>query len=585
MKTYIQSILIIVLALSVNTVKAQEKDSTVNKSVTVTREFKPIIKDVGKIISNPNLSEPNLQKSIPNYLDVTTPLNTSFNIHHLHANELVHTPINVKKGFARIGYGTPINSLANFSYPLLSDNNNRLDFSLDHLGSFMDKVHSNTNAKLQYNHLFNKFELYTLAGASHDYFNYYGRSFSNETPVILSDFASLYPNIPFAEVGNSSNITNLTNLSAMPQFNTLWRVKGEAGIRSLPLSNDKLHFDIGIKYKHFQGKNNTIFENYFNLNAKFTVPYKLNRLGMNLEMHYLEENANKRFKNRNYAAFKIAPHYIFEGEKLYMKLGVKTAISGGSGFTLTPSPDLSIQWNVWEEYLSLYGVATGDLTINSLDKIYEENRYISPNIRLDDTYTPLDAIAGIKLSPAYNLMIDLYGEFKYIQNQYYYRNKYYVTGNSIDIDNKDFFHNRFDISYSTTRVSTAGARIAWNFKELISVYAKGAYHFWDTKEVNVYHAWLMPDWDADFGANVKIFQDWNISSQFIFQDGRYARLSNKTGTKMEPVMDLNLSASYSYRDWLSFFVKGNNLLNKKYELLPGYDVQGINILGGVSFSF
>ncbi len=585
MKTKLYIILTLVMVLFTVELQAQANDTTVHKTVTVTREFQPTINDAGKIINNPQVVAPDVNRTKPNYLNVTTPLETSFNIQHLRANELLHTPIDAKKAFARVGFGTPLNSLADFSYPLLSDEDNRLDFSLNHLGAFLDKIHSKTEAKLQYNHLFDKFDLYLGADASHNYYNYYARSFSNETPVILSDFAAQYPNIPFAEVGYSSNITYLSKISALPQFNTIWRMGGEAGARSLPLSKENLIFDFGLKYRRLQATNNDIFENHFKLNADFSVPFELNRIGMDVELHFLQDNANRTYENSTYSVFKIAPHYLYEGDKLNMKLGIKTGISGGNNRTFTPSPDVFVQWNAWEEYLALYGIATGDLSINSLDKIYDENRYIAPNIRVKDTYTPLDAIVGIKLSPVHNLLIDMYGEFKYIYNQYYYRNRFYVTGNSSDIDNKDFFHNRFDVSYSTTRRTSAGARISWDYKELVNIYAKGAYHFWDTKEVNVYRAWLMPEWDTDFGANLRIFQDWNISTQFIFQDGRYARLSNLMGTKMAAVMDLNASASYSYREWMSIFIKGNNLLNKKYELLPGYDVQGLNVLGGVSFSF
>ena len=50
-------------------------------------------------------------------------------------------------------------------------------------------------------------------------------------------------------------------------------------------------------------------------------------------------------------------------------------------------------------------------------------------------------------------------------------------------------------------------------------------------------------------------------------------------------MDWNLGASYAYRDWMSVFVKLNNILNKKYDYYNGYDVQGINVMAGAAFSF
>jgi outer membrane cobalamin receptor len=54
---------------------------------------------------------------------------------------------------------------------------------------------------------------------------------------------------------------------------------------------------------------------------------------------------------------------------------------------------------------------------------------------------------------------------------------------------------------------------------------------------------------------------------------------------MNPKVDINLGAAYSYNNWFTAFVKVNNLINNKYQDFYGYDVQGFNVLGGVSFSF
>jgi len=70
----------------------------------------------------------------------------------------------------------------------------------------------------------------------------------------------------------------------------------------------------------------------------------------------------------------------------------------------------------------------------------------------------------------------------------------------------------------------------------------------------------------------------------MFQEGRFARLGN-SAHKMKPIYDWNLGASYAYLDWLSVFVKLNNILNSKYDQYNGYQVQGINAMVGASFSF
>lgn len=146
-----------------------------------------------------------------------------------------------------------------------------------------------------------------------------------------------------------------------------------------------------------------------------------------------------------------------------------------------------------------------------------------------------------------------------------------------------FYHNRFDVIYANANRASVGLRTVWDYKNLINVYLKGAYHHW--KVDGQTHAWQLPAWDADLGGSVKINSDISLNTQLIFQEGRYARLSDANGTKMAPVMDWNLGASYAYRDWMSVFVKLNNILNKKYDYYNGYDVQGINVMAGAAFSF
>ena len=125
-------------------------------------------------------------------------------------------------------------------------------------------------------------------------------------------------------------------------------------------------------------------------------------------------------------------------------------------------------------------------------------------------------------------------------------------------------------------------RVNYDYKNRYGAYAKGAYHSWNVE--NQEYAWQLPTWNADLGGYVKINNNINVNTQFIFQDGRYARLGN-AAHKMNAIYDWNLGASYAYLDWLSVFVKLNNILNSKYDYFNGYQVQGINAMVGASFSF
>lgn len=568
--------------------KPAKKDTTVVRSVTVEREFQPIIQDAGKILINPRETEAQIEKVAPVYADFTTPLKINYTLFPLDPQQLVHQPTNVKKGFLRLGAGYPLSTRGDFMYPIVNNENNRLDVALRHLGAFGDKTHSKSSASLQFDHLFDNFGIFIGVSGSHDYFNYYGRYFGAESPFILSDAASKYKDAMYQAPDNSA--ISLYGLSGFPLNETHWRVKAHAGAKSLPQSEGvKYLFD--LQYGIFQSVNVPMRESRITLTGNFDVPFDDNKLGMNVEINNFQYAVDDKVKfgfPETYTVIKFNPYYKMAGDAGFLKLGIKTGISPNHGQVFTPSPDVEAQWNAVKESVALYAGATGDLKINSLSDIYEENRYLAAPLRVKDTYIPFDAFAGIKFKPTYNFLFDLFGNYKVIQNQYFFVNRAYTyTGTgatNLPSNLQTIYQNRFDTVHSRAVQSTVGLRADYNYKDQVNVYVKAAYHSWNLDDKNQQHAWQMPAWDVDFGANVKVINDVDLSAQFFFQDGRYAKLGNRA-VKMTPTMDLNLGASYTYNNWLSLFVKANNLLNKKYDIQYGYQVYGINAMAGVSLSF
>jgi len=54
---------------------------------------------------------------------------------------------------------------------------------------------------------------------------------------------------------------------------------------------------------------------------------------------------------------------------------------------------------------------------------------------------------------------------------------------------------------------------------------------------------------------------------------------------MKNINELNVTGSYTFNDTFGVYVKVNNLLFQKYEMLYGYPLQGFNIMGGININF
>lgn len=585
LKIIIASICIFSIAL----LPAQTKeDSVVNRSVTVERDFQPVIQDAGKIVTTPIEIEPQVDKTAPKYADFAPPVKTDYVIKSLDPELLVHQPNETMKGYLRLGIGYPLNTLNDFLYPLVKNKNNRLDFSIRHLGAFGDKTNVKTTADLQYDHLFNNFSIFAGIKGRHDYFNYYGRWYgANGNSFIMSDAASRSDNQSILYTSPNNKTVSLYDLSAFPLNETFWHINSHIGAKSLPESYG-VSYLFDFQYNIFQSVKQKMNENELTLTGKFEVPFNDSFFGMNMDISNINYSINSTDSinfPQAYSVLKFNPYYKITGDAGFLKLGVKTGISPNHGQLFTPSPDVEGQWNLINEYLAVYGGITGDLQINTMSKMYDENRYLYTPLRLDDLYTPIDVYAGIKFKPMYNLLFDFYGEYKVIHNQYFFTNKHYSVSplTSTTPANLDtIYQNRFDVIYAGAIQRSIGARIEYNYKKQVNVFLKGAYNLWDVN--NQAYAWQMPKWNVDFGANAEIMKDVNVSTQIFFQDGRYAKLGNKA-ISMTPTLDINLAGDYTFNNNVSFFVKLNNLLNRHYDIYYGYEVQGINGMAGVIFSF
>jgi outer membrane cobalamin receptor len=138
------------------------------------------------------------------------------------------------------------------------------------------------------------------------------------------------------------------------------------------------------------------------------------------------------------------------------------------------------------------------------------------------------------------------------------------------------------VLYSKTSQLKTGARLNYSYHNKLNIQLKGAYNYWKTYDTE--EAWQLPKYEADFDFNALITEDVSISANAFFRSERKALIADKI-LSMKPVVDLNVGAAYSYSTWLSFFVKANNLLNSKYQLHYGYDVQGFNAMLGAVLSF
>jgi hypothetical protein len=589
---YSKYIAVILAFMFVPAISLQAQDTVINRNVQVEREYRPVIHDAGKIKSMPEVLEPNVEKTPVKYNDFDLPVDVGNIIHTLPAAELSTEKPMDKEGFARVGFGNYLNTLFDFIYPVVNTPDMDLDFSLHQLGTFETKrMHTTENGALSFDKIFKTVDLYANLGGGHEYFKYYGNNYNSSGIINLQSHAITYPYDTYTEINragiNSASRTfDIGTLSNQPADNIFWRFNSNIGVRSLPYSSN-FRYSAEVNYNIFNSVNG-INENRIHTKGNFSLPIARNRLGFNFDVYNMMYSSIEipafNFWN-SYSVLNINPYYSIERENWNIRLGLKSAFSLFHGQPFNPSADVLAEWKPFPKVLWIYGGINGDYEVNTLDKISSENPFIFSDLRVNDTYTPLKLIGGIKLKPLYNLLLNAFVDYRQIDNQYFFVNKEYDFNSpymTLVYIYAPLLTNRFNVIYSNATLFRTGVRASYNLQDFLNIELKGTYNGWnvDTEQ----YAWNKPKYEAELNTTVKINPNLSVSANACYQGERYAKLG-KTAVLMNDKIDINLGISYSYLNWLTVFGKINNLINDQYQDFYGYDVQGTNVMIGAAFKF
>ncbi|MDX9748460.1 MAG: hypothetical protein RBT57_08175 [Paludibacter sp.] len=535
------------------------QDPTIDRNVTVEREYQPVIDDAGKITTLPEIPEPVTTRQRVDYTDFFHPLPLGRFLHSLPMTAFAEEQRKRQDAFVRLGMGNFWNTLGDVHLPVLKKDKDRLDISIQHQGTFGKRKFSQTVGSIDYNHLFKTIELMASVGGTHRFFNYFGANFSGTGDRLPAD-----------------------TLLGLIGDDTHWMYSGQLGFRSL---SDKSNFRHNgyIRYNALNLKLGWK-EKVVNVHYGFSTLYKKNRLGIEFDLKNLTYEAPVLVSTvfPDYSVLEINPYYLLEKRNASLRLGASVAVSFVTGRALNPSPDIHGEWKVFPKFMTLYGGVGGGFATMTQDRLLSENPWVKPSLRVKDIYTPVKPYIGFNVKPVHFLLIDAFAEYNLIKDQYFFVNDSVSLNTNPFLPNQLFYTNQFTVDYSDASLWRIGGRVSFQYKNLISSSVKVVSNRWKTETIA--HAWMKPGWEADWNIDVTVNPNLTISSSFFYEGMRKARLGS-TIVSMDPVNDLNLSASYRFNQTFSSYVKLNNVLNRGYEQFPGYEVQGFNFLLGGAVSF
>lgn len=565
---------------STNTASAT--DTTIKRNIEVVRDYTPVIKEAGKINTMPELKDVNTKKIEVDYKIWTSTYKPKTDIIPSLDYALASQEENKysREGFLRLGGGNYKSFLGELYTPIYNSDVALFDFYLKHNSSFGNVTLKKDNYDVLSNDVLSKGlyndnkarisflrsirirEISAFGEFGYNRFNYYGLN-SDMISFSEQNKDKEEPEYKNDDQKNSHLTAALNFRFRSKDYIEQWKYDLQTNWRLL-----KTHFDVA---------ENTIFTD---LAASYRMQESI--LSLKFQMYNVfvstPENGSIDFskaKNfNNFTVLKFNPYYSFISEVGRLNLGLKASFGINQGKNTAFSPDITGQVRVIDNIWYVYAGVTGDYKVNTLRSLANENIYLSPDARPEDTYIPLDIYLGTKLNIGKSVNTDIHIGYKIINNQYFYVNKSDSTG----------MKNTFDVVYDkNVGQFNCGAAVNYNFREKMDFSFKIGYNKWSLEKQK--EAWMLPAAQIGLGVSYVPTDFLRFNINYDLEAGRKAKLGKDSSVDLKNFNDISLGANYKLMSFLDVFARFNNILNQRSEFWYGYPSQGFNFLLGLTLTF
>jgi hypothetical protein len=344
-----------------------------------------------------------------------------------------------------------------------------------------------------------------------------------------------------------------------------------------------------------------------NLNTDFDVPIdfisrRLNNLQLKTGLEYLTGNFTTNYANQNeldYSIFtaNINPQYkdtfgdfsLQIGAKLFASFDTENSINNFLVY-----PDVKIQHSIIQEKLNVYTGVFGNLNTNTYKRFSSENPFISPTQFITQTSEKYNAFAGFNGVINNDISFNISASFKEEQDKALFtRNNSKSTGVNNTVNGIAFkgyeYGNSFSVVYDNVKTTSILATLEYDLNKNIILSTNFQFDSFNIQTQP--EAWNLPTIQGDFTTKYKSNKWYATTNIFyvgerkdILYSSTFPSNSNNIQT-LDAFVDVNLNGGYHFNDKFSAFLTLNNILNSDYQRFANFNVQGFQVLGGVTYKF
>lgn len=578
---------LIISLLAIYTSWSQSKQDTIKTDrLIITKQYSPTLNDAFKIKNKPDVSEETKrpERSI-DYPLISVPVASTFQPAKGRAVSLKKSKdqLDLYNHYVRVGLGNYTNVLGDYIGNFQLNNKQTLGIDFSHFSSqggineaYFDDAFARNELAVDFESDEGSWIWKTNAGVEHFYHNYYGEPIFQEEGFMFNPNFTPTQNYFGFNFGASADLYDsfLDNIKMNYNY---FSDDFDAVEHQMKLSSD-FHFNLGGKNVHNQIGLKYLAGEFSAINNGFAY-------GQDLPF---EENYGQLITS-------YAPSIFIEEDRFTLKVGAEVVFFNDaerSENELYIYPKVEANYRVIPDNLIAYAGVDGGLDQNSFRDFVHTNPFVSSTLNILPTHRQYESYVGVKGSSgqlSYNTRIS----YKNEDARALFRNNFganpmlfqqanqirsFEAGNSFGVVYDDLQTFAFDVeaNYDVTKDFNLG--MTFNY----SVFNT------DQQE----EAWNLPSLYTSVIGSYQINQKWMLGASLFYvgerKDFEFYQTSEGDVSQtvdVDAFADLSLNVQYRINKQLSVFLMGNNLVGGNYERWNNYQVQGLQIMGGLSYQF
>jgi hypothetical protein len=311
---------------------------------------------------------------------------------------------------------------------------------------------------------------------------------------------------------------------------------------------------------------------------RFQSDYKVKDHRLRLQADYsLIARKDQAIDAKPRHLFRLKPAYEFTIlENLVMQAGFNLAIEDdtlGKDKSVHIYPHARAAYTLTGGNAVLYAQLSGDMDKVNLHGLAAENRWVGSNVGIYHTNRSIDFSGGIQGKLAKKLTYEAGFSWANLKNFYFFQNRAVQP-------------EKFDVLYDQGNVKRSNlfASLAYDQSEKLKLGFRADYYSYFVDELP--EVWHRPTYRMRVNVLYTLVEKIIIRTDLMTQGGMKAFDTGlgKTVT-LDNALDLGVRLDYVLSPRFSVFAKGENLMGQEYPSFLGYPVRGVQLLGGLTWTF